>query len=301
MLLLDRNINTSFYDPNGGGDPILYQHLFLTSIILNPQFTRFKNEWSKSFIDSPVPSDEFLYWLIGFAEGDGCFLVNNRKELSFILVQGKENVALLTHIKDIQKKGNIIKQGPRVYRLIIQKKDHLRLIIHLFNGNLFLPSRKIQFNLFLLAYNNKSLVPIEYIISHNTLSLDNSWILGFTEAEGCFTISLLNNSNAFKTRFILTQKGDVNLPIFAQILQLFNTGTIEGHSKKDKYSYIVSGLKNVSLLYNYFDKFKFLGIKGESYLAFKNLNKRLTNKEHLNMEFRNELIFLSHNINRKIK
>jgi cytochrome c oxidase subunit 1 len=28
MLLLDRNINTSFYDPNGGGDPILYQHLF---------------------------------------------------------------------------------------------------------------------------------------------------------------------------------------------------------------------------------------------------------------------------------
>lgn len=28
MLLLDRNINTSFYDPKGGGDPILYQHLF---------------------------------------------------------------------------------------------------------------------------------------------------------------------------------------------------------------------------------------------------------------------------------
>ena len=28
MLLTDRNFNTSFYDPNGGGDPILYQHLF---------------------------------------------------------------------------------------------------------------------------------------------------------------------------------------------------------------------------------------------------------------------------------
>ena len=28
MLLTDRNFNTSFFDPVGGGDPILYQHLF---------------------------------------------------------------------------------------------------------------------------------------------------------------------------------------------------------------------------------------------------------------------------------
>lgn len=28
ILLTDRNINTSFFDPTGGGDPILYQHLF---------------------------------------------------------------------------------------------------------------------------------------------------------------------------------------------------------------------------------------------------------------------------------
>jgi cytochrome c oxidase subunit 1 len=28
MLLTDRNFNTSFYEPAGGGDPILYQHLF---------------------------------------------------------------------------------------------------------------------------------------------------------------------------------------------------------------------------------------------------------------------------------
>jgi cytochrome c oxidase subunit 1 len=28
ILLTDRNINTCFFDPSGGGDPILFQHLF---------------------------------------------------------------------------------------------------------------------------------------------------------------------------------------------------------------------------------------------------------------------------------
>jgi cytochrome c oxidase subunit 1 len=28
MLLTDRNFNSSFFNPAGGGDPLLYQHLF---------------------------------------------------------------------------------------------------------------------------------------------------------------------------------------------------------------------------------------------------------------------------------
>ena len=294
MLLLDRNVNTSFYDPNGGGDPILYQHLFLT------QFLIFKKEWQKIFPNLNLPESNFLYWLIGFTEGDGCFLVNNRRELSFILTQGAINVNLLYLIQKNLNMGNIIKQGPRVFRFVINKKEHIRLIILLFNGNIILPSRKTQFNQFLIAYNQKN-IPIDYILNNSTISLDNPWLLGFTEAEGCFTISLLNNSLAYRTRFILSQKGDINVPILSSLIQLFSSGTIEAHSKKDNYSFIISGISNIQNIYSYFDKFPFLGIKGDSYLAFKNLNSRIINKEHLDLSIRKELVFLSHNINRKIK
>ena len=39
MLLTDRNFNTSFYDPAGGGDPILFQHLFLNINSINDKIT----------------------------------------------------------------------------------------------------------------------------------------------------------------------------------------------------------------------------------------------------------------------
>lgn len=35
MLLTDRNFNTSFFESAGGGDPILFQHLFLRNVLIN--------------------------------------------------------------------------------------------------------------------------------------------------------------------------------------------------------------------------------------------------------------------------
>lgn len=293
MLLTDRNFNTSFYDPNGGGDPVLYQHLFFASF----NFVTFKNLFAKKFPNAQIPSDNFLTWFVGFTEGDGSFIVNKRKSLSFVVTQGVDNIGVLNYIQETLGMGRVIQQGPRVFRFIIEKREHLELIIHLFNGNIVQPERKTKFNMFLSSFNEKG-PEISYIPSKVQPLLTDYWILGFTEAEGCFTISQQNNSNSFKTRFILSQKGDTNLPIFSHIMQLFNKGVIEGHHVKENYSYIVNGLKNMESIYPYFDSVQFVGNKGVSYKLFKELNSLLQRGEHLySEERRKELVNLSNKIN----
>ena len=83
MLLTDRNFNTSFYDPAGGGDPVLYQHLFLNKLNAltdynlcsgSPfSFSSFSLLFRKRYPNKEVPNQSFLEWLVGFTEAEGSF------------------------------------------------------------------------------------------------------------------------------------------------------------------------------------------------------------------------------------
>ena len=114
MLLTDRNFNTSFFETAGGGDPILFQHLFLRNILINYSilaiipviakfnryslnvlisklyystsvnnfnFVSFTSKFAEHLPNVTLPSERFLTWFIGFTEGEGSFIVNNRTSI----------------------------------------------------------------------------------------------------------------------------------------------------------------------------------------------------------------------------
>jgi hypothetical protein len=317
MLLTDRNFNTSFYDPAGGGDPILYQHLFLnpdtilTSVLSTSikdfkdfNFESFKNQYKVNY-NRKIPSDDFLTWLIGFTEGDGSFIVTKTKNnLQFVITQSTEDIAILNYIKYNLGFGKVIKQGKRTSRYVVQDLTNLHLIILLFNGNLILPTRKKNFKNFLDIFNlkiikgkTKAFEKVEYQKSEILPSLSNSWLSGFTDAEGCFTVSFLKNSNAFRLRYIVSQKGDSNLPILSQLIVLFKAGALEAHSVKSNYSFIISGEKACYNIYDYFYNFPLKTKKAISFELWKEIHSSITKNEHLVLELREILIEKAKKVN----
>ena len=307
MLLTDRNFNTSFYDPAGGGDPVLYQHLFSTNIIyISPFYISchnikknkrinskdFKNSFSNIYPNSIYPNTNFLEWFIGFSEGDGCFTINKYSNgnhyPSFIITQSTKDIQILYYIQNKLGFGKVIKQGEKTSRYLVQDNKNVYILANLFNGNIVLNKSINKYSTWIRSYNAKNEIKViikdEIIIPNH----ENYWIAGFTDAEGHFGCSFLNNSKAYRYRFIINQKGKENILVMIQIAKILN-GKIESHSAKNVYQISVNGIKNIVNVVNYFDKHKLLTKKNKSYKLWKSLGEDIMNKKHLTIKSRKEI------------
>jgi hypothetical protein len=290
MLLTDRNFNTSFYDPAGGGDPILYQHLFLTTMLYTIpisikasrfNFTNFYSLYTKRFPNTEVPSQSFLEWLIGFTEGDGCFTVNSRGTAVFVITQSSADEQVLHYIKQNLGFGRVIKQGPRTSRFVVEDIASVKLLIAIFNGNLVFPSKQNSFSIFIKAFNNRSGVQAVPFISTLVIpTFDDYWLCGFTDAEGCFTCSLLGNSKAYRYRFLIAQLGEINVTVLQHITTLIG-GVVRPHSTSGVYELTVNGIRNMKRVFDYFDNHQLRTKKANSYKLWLEVHTSIVNGEHL--------------------
>ena len=167
----------------------------------------------------------FKLWLIGFVEGDVSFIINKDGYLEFRITQSSRDAQILFRIKKELGFGVVRVQdsvrNTHCYR--VRDKNNLVKLISIFNGNIFLDTRKEQFKLWLNAFNLKYKENIHHIDNSFKPSLMDAWLSGFTDAEGCFTCSVYDNkSNTAKLvrlRYILSQKGNSdNMDHLADVL-----------------------------------------------------------------------------------
>jgi LAGLIDADG endonuclease len=178
-------------------------------------FSEFKEYYKGILPSSPIPSDNFLSWLIGFSEGDNCFFITTTCQLSFSIGQGTPNRQVLDYIKVNLGMGNVHYQKEGAMYFKITKFEHIIALILLFNGQIVLPTRRPRFQAFLEYYNKKAAgithtVVIPYKEGNVLPSMEDKWLLGMTEAEGSFSTSfkfdkLGNRRSNFNSHFTLSQ------------------------------------------------------------------------------------------------
>ena len=331
MVLTDRNFNTSFFEVAGGGDPILYQHLFsrvffenyliLFSLILfsififknkisistmpynNFDFSTFYKKYSIHLPNNKVPSVNFLTWLIGFTEGEGSFIVNNRGDLTFVITQSASDKQVLEFIQEIMGFGKVIPQSTIVSRYVTQNKKEIDIIISIFNGNLILPRRQETFDTFVKGFNKwvtTGRILLEPVVINNRPllpTLNDAWLAGFTDGEGCFTCSI-SEKKGFTFNFNISQKWEINTSILEHFCMLFNKGIVSRHSVDNVYEFKLVGVNNCKSIFPYFDNYPLYTKKGLSYKLWRDIHNNLLNKDHLDVIKRVEMIEKTKMINK---
>ena len=152
----------------------------------NFDFSAFYEKYNTHLPNNKIPSENFLTWLVGFTEGEGSFIVNNRGDLGFVITQATTDKQVLEFIQQILGFGKVIPQSVITSRYVTQNKKEIDIIISLFNGNLVLPKRQETLDLFVTGFNKwvtKGRILLEPIAINNRPvlpTLNDAWFAGFT-------------------------------------------------------------------------------------------------------------------------
>ena len=241
--------------------------------------------------DDNINNDEYIkmFW-VGLMDGDGSIQVNhwNKKSLQYRLVIKLSNIPLnytmLTKIeKVIGGSVRVTGKGKEIIWVVNNKKT-IQEIIKIFDLYPPLTSKKIcqlkflriclqenSVDFYLLNRNFKYKDQLNIINSNNFFDFEknslllptyfNSWLSGFIEAEGCFSIRKSNNHS-----FSIGQKDDLYL--ITAIKQFLCSNNTIRNTKRNFYSIEIYKKETLTKIINHFNKYPLLCEKAASLNKF---------------------------------
>ena len=244
--------------------------------------------------------DKFRWWLIGFSEGNGTFIINKDGYLEFRVTQSSTDAQVLFYIKKQLGFGSVSIQSKenKTHNFRVRNKIGIENLINIFNGNIITKAKKTQFKLWLEAFNSKYKTNIQYIEPKLNVTLYNAWLSGFTDAEGCFTCSVLTSKdgkNIVTVRYIISQKDDID---FSKQVASILKGYITHLKDYNGYNTIVN-FSNLNTIIKYIDTYPLKTKKLISYKRWLKVYSLVKNKKHFSIEGLTLIRFISKLINKQ--
>ena len=223
---------------------------------------------------SNLSDTDFGYFLAGLIEGEGWF---GFKELHIIF--NEKDISLAYFIKKRIGYGNVYKiKNKKAVRYICKHEKGLSIILYLINGKLISKPKYDQ----LIKHNYSENFDYLILPPSNILNLDNYWLAGFTQADGCFHISIVKSKThktgfSVRLEYSLKQNDSIPLKLLCEKLKMGNLS--QYHT--GIWCYKSTGYKTASLLINYFDSYHLFSGKYVSFLKFRKVYIMITEGKHL--------------------
>lgn len=314
LLLLISAMSFWFRDIISEGKPVVYPYNLntakaISSDDINKVLINYKNNNNIQVFNN---DNDLGHYLAGLLEGDGHIslpslgstILNRVLNPRIVFTSHKNNLGMYTFLQsELGNIGRFQASSTNVIRYVIGDMKSIIYIINLIHGKLRTPKNK-RFNDLIQFINAKYDLNIPESNLYNGNYLDNSWLTGFTEADGHFGIKYTEKKDKSETRkrsvsesislrFRLDQRAYdkptlSNMePFMLELASCLSCNLVSYESKTGKcLSISVSSINNIKVIIDYFDKYPLIGDKLNDYNKWKIVYNMVISKEHLSEEGR---------------
>jgi LAGLIDADG endonuclease/Cytochrome c oxidase subunit III len=271
--------------------------------ILNPYLSKLTH--------SKWDDDQLGYYLAGLLEGDGNIYLPSLGKTSLNRILNPR-ITFTSHLNNVElyvylqyRLGGIGRfqlVSPNTLRYIIGDVEGIKIFLHFIHGKLRTP-KNITLNQLIDFINSKYSLTFPISSLNESDISSNSWLTGFTEADGYFGIKIIEDKLKSDTRkrsvsryvsliFRLDQRlidkmTSLSLTSIMNKISSFLSCSLVEYVNKDNHSYLsvsTTALDKLEVVVNYFKKYPLLGNKGKDFEDWEKIYNLFKSKRHLTDE-----------------
>ena len=299
-----------------------FGNFLLPLLVGGPDMAKEKKEmdlhrFNIRYYSNDLKKNKFKGYLAGLFEGNGHISIKKSSKKKhnprFYITFNMKNQPLAKKLVDLIKWGDLryeLKNDACV--LVVSSVIGLKKVVELLNGELRTPKIHLLYNLIDWLNKNHKTNIIKLPLKNSSLSED-SWLSGFIDSNGSFSIQHTKLKNGIKKRKISCRlrieerildpiTKNSYLKVFTDISNFLNCSLLTRKQKStgnEYYILTVSSIMSLNLIVNYLEKYPLFSSKYLDYKDWKEIVLLIFENKHYTEQGINKAEFVRNKMNRK--